>query len=321
MDLESGRPSPESMGKDDVTSAALLPNSDDVNKTETNGSCAHDICDLNSDGDAYEIPELDESANHAEEFGKLNSDEQADVKSRADSGSEKSNHLNSGEDVDALILGNSKIREIHDCRPLDSPSSPASTSRGVSGSSPLIATKGYGLKKWRRIKREFTKDGSPNLDSNKMLKRGLPCPVNFVDTSALPADMNPKSEAEASVSSTNALANSVGGADDFSIPGSNSVYRLESGSMFSAGTDSDNSEDRNSKSSTAASAPKSRYGMPKAIGYPREKYRMKNQSGRNLGNAGQLLQQGKGQVDTSKKPRAVKQPQDRQGEFPFQHGI
>ncbi|MBA0561585.1 hypothetical protein Golob_018400, partial [Gossypium lobatum] len=86
-------------------------------------------------------------------------------------------------------------------------------------------------------------------------------------------------------------------------------HSLSSDSRFAVGvpsaatTDSENSEDRSSKSSTAASMPKVRYDLPTVLGYVHGKNRMKNLSGKFVGNSSKKAQQGKGYVESSKKPR------------------
>ncbi|KAH9618179.1 hypothetical protein KSS87_003928, partial [Heliosperma pusillum] len=146
-------------------------------------------------------------------------------------------------------------------------------------------TKGLGLKKWRRIRREVTKDPTSNVDSTKVLKRG----------SSTISDV--KKSNDGSVSSTCAFVNSPGHVELFSNPTSSSSYTGALGTTFSAGAD--DSDDRSSKSSTAASAPKYKHD------HQREKHRLKNVSGRHLNSSGQRPQLAKGQaqVDTSKKPR------------------
>ncbi|GMP64854.1 hypothetical protein CsSME_00025924 [Camellia sinensis var. sinensis] len=158
------------------------------------------------------------------------------------------------------------------------------------GSSPQGTKKGYGLKKWRRIRREFSNDGCSNLDTGKILKRGFSAPVaNSTRHQGLSVDMRRKSDG--SVLSTNAMVKSPGVADDdFSLISLDS--RLEIGHNFAAGTDLENSEDQSSKSSTAASVPKSSYENS-----------MRSLSGKNVVNVVQRSQKGKNQIETSKKPR------------------
>ncbi|KAE8098938.1 hypothetical protein FH972_016962 [Carpinus fangiana] len=181
-------------------------------------------------------------------------------------------------------------------QPVDSPSLNGNSPGG--GSPPM--TKGYGLKKWRRIRRDFVKDVSASIDTSKILKRGLSGSTNPTKAQHhFPLEI--KQNSESSVGSVNVLT--VGVADRFVIHGSSSDSRFAVGSAFAAGTDSENSEDRSSKSSTAASAPKVRYDQPAVLGYVREKSRIKNSGGKSLGNSAQKGQQGKGRTEGSKKHR------------------
>lgn len=179
---------------------------------------------------------------------------------------------------------------------------PTANSPGLSGGPPQTTTKGKGLKKWKRIKRDFVRDTDPGEDSSKTLKRGSSTPANQTKPVHLSAENRQKSEG--SVGSVTVLVKNMGGADYFPIlRGSSLDSRMAVGSTFAASTDSDNSEDRSSKSSTAASAPKGRYDMPAVLGHARDKNKMKNVSGKSSGNSGQRIQQGKGWIETSKKPR------------------
>ncbi|KAI4307534.1 hypothetical protein L6164_030710 [Bauhinia variegata] len=170
----------------------------------------------------------------------------------------------------------------------------------LSGGSPL-KTKGYGLRKWRRIRRDnIVKDPHTPLDSNKILKRGLALPVNSSKSQPSPFDV--KQNSEGSIGSSNMLKN-VGFTDGFAIRGSSSDSRYAAGSGFAAGTDSENSEEQSSKSSTAASAPKLRFDLPAVLGNVRDKSQSKNTSSKNSANSNQKVQQGKGRIESSKKPR------------------
>ncbi|KAH7545478.1 WPP domain-interacting protein 2 isoform X2 [Ziziphus jujuba] len=161
------------------------------------------------------------------------------------------------------------------------------------------STKGYGLKKWRRIRREFNKDASASVvDTSKILKRGLSAPGNSIKPQRLPLET--KHNSGGSVGSAN-LLNNVGALDGFAMHTSGSDSRFAVGSIFAAGTESENSEDRSSKSSTAASAPKARYDLPAVVGHV--KNRMKNVSGKNFVNSTQRVQEGKGKAESSKKHR------------------
>lgn len=185
--------------------------------------------------------------------------------------------------------------KAEDGRVVESLSTPRSTSdsprsAGYSlsvGSSPQATKKGYGLKKWRRIRREFSKDGSSSVDASKILKRGL---STSVVNSSKPrgVSIETRQTSEGSSSSTNAILKSMGvAADGSGTHGSNLDSRVV-GPSFGAGTDSDNSEDRSSKSSTAASVPKNR---------------MRALNGKNLVNSVQRSQPAKSQIETSKKHR------------------
>ncbi|KAF5732468.1 WPP domain-interacting protein 1-like [Tripterygium wilfordii] len=180
-------------------------------------------------------------------------------------------------------------------------SSPRSGSNSLGGTSPAT-TKGYGLKKWRRIRRDVVKDANgASMDSSKALKRGLPGFGNSSEPLNI-TSVDIKQNSEGSVRLTNMLTN-VSVHDGFVIHGSSMDSRLALGSAFAAGTDSENSEDRSSKSSTAASAPRGRYELPAMLGFAREKNKIKNVSGKGSGTSPQRGQQGKGRVESSKKHR------------------
>lgn len=206
-----------------------------------------------------------------------------------------------GEFVDANVLApDAKGKDDQQIdEPLDSPSTVPTKSSGLSGGS-NPTTKGYGLKKWRRIRRDFVKDSSVSVDSSKMLKRGLSGSLN----QAKPPHLSEtKQNSEGSIGSANILVKNSGVNDYLAAHASSSDSRFAVGSTFTAGTDSENSEDRSSKSSTAASAPKARHDMNAVLGHARDKNRMKNLSGKSSGNSIQRVQQGKPRTETSKKPR------------------
>ncbi|KAL2483788.1 WPP domain-interacting protein 1 [Forsythia ovata] len=156
--------------------------------------------------------------------------------------------------------------------------------------SPSAATmkKGNRLKKWKRIKRDPNKVGNSSVDTGKIVTH------DFTDSGA---NSSKRMQVRGSVSSTNAVVRNL---DGFSMLGDNG---LVIGPIFAAGTDSENSEDRSSKSSTAASAPRARYEMPVVAGFPRDKGRMRSLSGKNMGNSVLRGQQVKGRIETSKKAR------------------
>ncbi|XP_060187389.1 WPP domain-interacting protein 2-like [Lycium barbarum] len=173
--------------------------------------------------------------------------------------------------------------------------------KGIEISTPLVksspTTKGFGLKKWKRMKRDARKDGdSSSVNSDKQLKRGLTNPVgNSAKGVNFSAGRIQKSDG--SVSSTNAVCRSTGFlVDGFGVIGDSLI--------FNAVSESENSEDRSSRSSTAASAPKARYeGSPVVFGYPSDKHWLRSLSGKSLGTSAQQPHQGKSRAETSKKPR------------------
>ncbi|KAI0503964.1 hypothetical protein KFK09_014911 [Dendrobium nobile] len=167
--------------------------------------------------------------------------------------------------------------------------SPASNTELVE-STPVV-TKGNGLRKWRRIKRDLKKDGGSSADSAQILKRRLQNTEPF--KSEEENKLKSKAEADredsvASLESRNADINPLSlGTGALNLE----LERLASGG-FSIGMDSDNSEDHNSKSSTATSA---------ASG--KDRGRLKIFCGKGTTRLGiQKAQQGRGgTVDASKK--------------------
>ncbi|XP_008805520.2 WPP domain-interacting protein 1-like [Phoenix dactylifera] len=153
-------------------------------------------------------------------------------------------------------------------------------------------TKGYGLKKWRRIRRDLNKDGTTGADSAQILKRRLP----LVETQKARDEHKQKSDGEdegegsvASMESRNARGSPLAVAGGTLDP---ELGLLVAAGGFSIGMDSENSEDRSSKSSTAASAPRLRH---EAVGFGRERGKVKNFGGRGSGNVVQQRgQRGRG---------------------------
>ncbi|XP_022886514.1 WPP domain-interacting protein 1-like [Olea europaea var. sylvestris] len=157
--------------------------------------------------------------------------------------------------------------------------------------SPATTKKGNRLKKWKRIKRDPNKVGNNSVDAAKMVTQDLSdSGTNSSKRMQVFDDRNQRGQG--SVSSTNAR-----NLDGFATLGD---YRLSIGPTFAAGNDSENSEDRSSKSSTTTSAPRARYEMPVVGGFPRDKSRMRSLSGKNLGNSVRG-QKGWGRIETSKK--------------------
>lgn len=147
--------------------------------------------------------------------------------------------------------------------------------------------KGVGLKKWKRIRRNVVRDHNSSADeSGKVLKRGLSGSGN-VNLSE-----NLRGVKEKNDGSSSAFGNVVF-SDGHAIRGSSTDSRYAVGSGFVVGTDSENSEDRSSKSSTAASEPKVRHEKGRGS---------RNTNSKNLVNSAQKVLQGKGWIESSAKP-------------------
>ncbi|MBA0742562.1 hypothetical protein Gogos_015610 [Gossypium gossypioides] len=182
-------------------------------------------------------------------------------------------------------------------RSMHSPTVPVESP--AASSSPT--TKGYGLKKWRRIRRDFVKDPTATVDGCKILKRGLSGSANPTEPQQN-ASAEIKQNNKPHIGPLNILKN-TNVACGFMNHSPSSDSRFAVGVPSAATTDSENSEDRSSKSSTAASMPKVRYDLPTVLGYVHGKNRMKNLSGKFVGSSSKKAQQGKGYVESSKKPR------------------
>ncbi|KAM7251533.1 hypothetical protein ACFE04_023416 [Oxalis oulophora] len=151
-------------------------------------------------------------------------------------------------------------------------------------------SKGYGLKKWRRIRRDAVSRDPGDaavVDGSKVLKRDF----SASEIPTKPANSPPGGKVN------------LNNTDGFAEPDSSKDSVFAMGPAFVPGAESENSEDRSSKSSTAASVPKIRSDLlpDVVLGYAREKNNKPNNlSGKD---AGQRGQQGKGQVESSKKLR------------------
>lgn len=116
--------------------------------------------------------------------------------------------------------------------------------------------KGYGLKKWRRIRRELNKDVSGSVDSSIVLKR-----QHSHDESSKRHDNNKSKN----------IVEDLGTPTDLSI-GPLDFHKLVELTGFSIGAHSDNNDDQSSKSSSTASVNKPRH----EIGFGRERTKTKN---------------------------------------------
>ncbi|KAK9941081.1 hypothetical protein M0R45_017709 [Rubus argutus] len=172
------------------------------------------------------------------------------------------------------------------------------------GGGPNPAAKGQGLRKWRRIPRNTVSDGGGNSVDDSSRKRGMSGLEIPVKPRNSPVEID-HNNSEGSVGSVNMLRN-AGVADGFGIGGASPDARFAVGPAFAARADSENSEDRSSKSSTAASAPKGRYDLPGLVSQARERNRVKNGSAKSWGNSAQCAQPGRGRSESSKKHRGDK---------------
>ncbi|XP_042494533.1 WPP domain-interacting protein 1-like [Macadamia integrifolia] len=180
------------------------------------------------------------------------------------------------------------------------------------------ASKGYGLRKWRRKRRDYPKDGSTVMDLNRILKRGLSIVAEPSRPRHASPEINPNSEG--SVASANSAVKSSSVPSVVSpFKGSNSDSRLAAGSTFPVPTDSENSKDRSSKSSTAASAPNLRYDVPLSVGgssySSRDKSKIKNLSGNASAGAVHKEQHRKNRIETGKKSKAERFKIDQENSY------
>ncbi|XP_051133592.1 WPP domain-interacting protein 2-like isoform X1 [Andrographis paniculata] len=179
--------------------------------------------------------------------------------------------------------GNVKGSEVstHEKTPLLSPSSSSSSMK-----------KGFGLKKWKRIKRDVNKTGDPPLHPGQIMSTP-DLPESAANPSKRPqvyAERPQKSMG--SVSPPNAL---VGSVDFLGVLGDSC---MPVGLSIDTGGDSENSEDQSSKSSTAGSVSKVKYD---------KSLRVRGSSGKNLANAAQRGLSGKVRSEAVKKAREEEQ--------------
>ncbi|KAG9146791.1 hypothetical protein Leryth_005113 [Lithospermum erythrorhizon] len=170
-----------------------------------------------------------------------------------------------------------------------------------SPSSPGTVKKGQGLRKWRRIKREVTKEGCVIVDSSKLSKRGFPNAGGLGKGMQFSSETRQRSDG--SVSSTHAMVRRLGSSvDGFAVGASGPAL----GPFFATAAESENSDDHSSKSSTAASIPKMRNDGPVSAGQVNYRNKVANVSGKKFGSSVQKVPQDKAQTKISKKPRGEK---------------
>ncbi|CAH2069776.1 unnamed protein product [Thlaspi arvense] len=179
----------------------------------------------------------------------------------------------------------------------------------VETSPPL--SKGYGLRKWRRrrrIRRDLAKDDtSVNMDTSKVMKRVL---SGAADPQAKQIHFPGPDVSQDSLGSVGSV-NNMGG---FAVGGSSHGPGL----AFSARVDSDNSEDRSSKSSTAASGPKVRYERTMSRSW--EKQRGKCLGGKSIVEKSKKLRGEKIKIDKANSHSSMESADSRSSNFVFMQG-
>ncbi|KAL0320935.1 UNVERIFIED_CONTAM: WPP domain-interacting protein 2 [Sesamum radiatum] len=200
-----------------------------------------------------------------------------------------------GKETEVSREASSPPEEMKSEGPLKSVSSPHEATK--TEPSPLQTTsKGNGLRKWRRIRRDASKGGESSVDTGKMV-------MQESSNSAAHPSKRPQVYAERQQKTEDSVSSvppMVGGLDIFTLLGDSG---LALGPSVDAGTDSENSEDRSSKSSTAASIPKIKYEIPMVMGFPHDMSGMRGTTGKNLTHSVQRSQQGKGRIEAIKKAR------------------
>ncbi|KAL8147000.1 WPP domain-interacting protein 1-like [Apium graveolens] len=158
--------------------------------------------------------------------------------------------------------------------------------------------KGLGLKKWKRIPRESSKERGNSLDNGVVGKREFSNVTPDLKKAVVSAGM--KERSEGSVSSTNGVVKSSGlFAHGF---GSGLEVGLGLGPVFDEVADVENSEDRSSKSSTAESAPQRRLEIPAAGGFVGDSNGIISENGDH--DLAAQREQGRNRTGSGKKARA-----------------
>uniref|UniRef100_A0A2P2MXZ2 WPP domain-interacting protein 1 n=1 Tax=Rhizophora mucronata TaxID=61149 RepID=A0A2P2MXZ2_RHIMU len=195
---------------------------------------------------------------------------------------------------------NSRAEEDHVGNSVSVNSPPSAAVSPVVGSP--SSTKGKGLRKWRRFKRDVVKDTTVNADANKILKRGFSGSGNQTTKPnyRMPVEINKNDDD--SGRSTNAVKNTAFSEGDLNH-GFSQDSRFATGSARSPEMGSENSEDCSSKSSTAASAPRVTSDLPAFLGHVWERNRIKNPSVKGTVTSSPQFQHVKGRIESSKKRR------------------
>ncbi|KAG6476273.1 WPP domain-interacting protein 1-like isoform X1 [Zingiber officinale] len=222
-----------------------------------------------------------------------------------DLGQEERNVCSAEALVDVKENGNAVGRELSAKSPSNQMGSPSVEEDPVPGSK-SAPSKGYGLRKWRRIRRDLSNDVVSTADSAQIHKRRflVTDPSEANDNRQKNDNQNEDEDSVASLVSMN-----IGGTP---LPMTPTTLDPEFGllvaaSSFSIGIDSENSDDQSSKSSTAASAPKFRY---ETIGFGKDRSRAKAIGGKGSGHVvpqrGQRAKAGRSDGNRKLKENPVK---------------
>lgn len=144
--------------------------------------------------------------------------------------------------------------------------------------SPASTAKGYGLRRWRRVRRDMSKEEGVIADPSRMLKRGL----SITESSKVLNENKQKSDREAKNPAASIDSRSLQGG----VPNAQDIELelLEAAGSFSVGKNSENSDERSNTSSAAGSITRpNREGL----GYEKERDQARIFRGKFSGNAAQ----------------------------------
>ncbi|XP_010448270.1 PREDICTED: WPP domain-interacting protein 1-like [Camelina sativa] len=194
-----------------------------------------------------------------------------------DDGRSLDNGSFSDESVKLVSTSSTYVEIGNNNKPMDDFDSPG-PGGGRGSSSPV--SKGQGLRKWRRIRRDLVvvKDTSANTENNssKVLKKRVSGAAHSHGKQMLFQSPEVEQESQGSIGSVNMLKSTGDGFDLLGSSGYDS--RFVAGIGFSAGIDLEKDDDRSSsKSSTAARAPNViRYEKPMISSGQRGNSRVEN---------------------------------------------
>ncbi|CAA7409561.1 unnamed protein product [Spirodela intermedia] len=161
--------------------------------------------------------------------------------------------------------------------------------------SPASTAKGYGLRRWRRVRRDISKEEGVITDPSRVIKRGF----SVTESSKVLNENKQKSDLEgkdlaASIDSRSLQG--VSNAQDIELE------LLEAVGSFSVGKNSENSDERSNTSSAAGSITRTNH---EGLGYEKERDRARNFRGKFSGNVAQVRGQRRkgGPLQINKKLR------------------